>query len=147
MSCPDRITSRCTLATGFWVTSSSGSVLILRRYLIYADDRCIMQSVYTVHKLETPISPPQLGLLSTVNIDKALAEFWEERGYDNTPIGVALARRVEIKPNSNEGVVYGISVVIGFVAGFVGTVVTLWWRSRRRQKANSARSRVSSRRY
>ena len=100
-----------------------------------------------MHKLETPISPPQLGLLSTVNIDKALAEFWEERGYDNTTIGVALAERVEIRPNSNERVVYGISVVVGFVVGFVGTVMILWWRSRRSQKANSARSRVNSRRY
>ena len=100
-----------------------------------------------MHKLETPISPPQLGLLSTVNIDKALAEFWEERGYDNTTIGVALAKRLEIKPSSNEGVIYGISVVVGFVVGFVGTVMILWWRSRRSQKANSVRSRVSSRRY
>jgi len=100
-----------------------------------------------VHKLETPISPPQLGLLSTVNIDKALAEFWEERGYDNTTIGVALAERVEIKSNSKEGMVYGVSVVVGFVVGFIGTVTILWWRSRRSQNTNRGRPRVSSRRY
>ena len=102
-----------------------------------------------MHKLETPISPPQLGLLSTVNIDKALAEFWEERGYDNTTIGVALAERVEIRPNSKEGMVYGISVVVGFVVGLIGTVMILWWRSRRSQKAiaNRGKPRVSSRRY
>lgn len=107
----------------------------------------MIQSVYTVHKLETPTSPPQMGLLSTVDIDKALAEFWEERGYDNTTIGVALAERVEMKPSSKEGMVYGISVLVGFVAGFIGTVMILWWRLRRSQKASSARSRVSSRRY
>lgn len=88
-----------------------------------------------------------MGLLSTVNIDKALAEFWEERGYDNTTIGVALAERIETKPNSREGVVYGVSVVVGFVVGFLGTMAILWWRSRRSQKANGVRSRVISRRY
>ena len=106
------------------------------------------QNVYTVHKLEIPTSPPQLGLLSTVNIDNALAEFWEERGYDNTTIGVALAEKIEMKSSSNDGMVYGISVVVGFVVGFVGTVGILWWRSRRLKRVNySARSRVSSRRY
>jgi len=82
-----------------------------------------------------------------VDIDQALAEFWEERGYDNTTIGVALAEKVEMKSNSNRGMVYGISVVVGFVVGFVGTVGVLWWRSRRSRKANNVRSRVSSRRY
>jgi len=101
-----------------------------------------------VHKLETPVSPPQLGLLSTINIDKALAEFWEERGYDNTTIGVALAEKIEIKPNSKEVMVYGISVVVGFVVGFIGAVTILWWRSRRSQKTtNRGKPRVSSRRY
>lgn len=140
---------RCTLGTGFWATSFSESVLTPRRNIIHADDRCITQSVYTVHKLETPVSPPQLGLLSTVNIDKALAEFWEERGYDNTTIGVvALAERVEIRSNSKEVMVYGISVVVGFVVGLIGAVTILWWRSRRSQKTtNRGRPRVSSRRY
>lgn len=115
--------------------------------MTHADDWTGLQSIYAVHKLETPASAPQLGLLSTVNIDKALAEFWKERGYDNTTIGVGLAERVETKPSSKEGVVYGISVLVGFVVGFVGTVMILWWRSRRSQKANIVRPRVSSRRY
>jgi len=106
-----------------------------------------IQNVYTVHKLETLTSPPQLGLLSTVDIDQALAGFWEERGYDNTPIGVALAEKLEMKSNSKDGMVYGVSVVVGFVVGFVGSVGFLWWRSRRSQKANHARSRASFRRY
>ena len=95
-----------------------------------------------MHKLETPTSPPQLGLLSTVNIDQALSEFWEERGYDNATIGVGLAERVEIKPNSRDGMVYGVSVVVGFVVGFIGTVGILRWRLRRSKKAHNARSRV-----
>ena len=100
------------------------------------------QSVYTTHKLETSSSPPQVGLLSTVKVDEALAEFWEQRGYDNTTIGVALAEKVEMKPSSKGGMVYGISVVLGFVVGFVGTVGFLWWRSRRIQRANNTRWRV-----
>ncbi|KAF9648998.1 acid protease [Thelephora ganbajun] len=44
-----------------------------------------LRNVYTVHKLETPTSPPQLGLLSTVNIEQALSEFWEERGEGRFP--------------------------------------------------------------
>ena len=107
----------------------------------------VTQSVYTAHKLETPTSPPQVGLLSIVDIDQALAEFWEERGYDNTTIGVALAEKVVTKSSSKGGMVYGISVFIGFVVGFVGAVGFLWWRSRKLQKASNARSRVSSRRF
>ena len=105
------------------------------------------QSVYVAHKLETPSSPPQVGLLSTTDIDQALAEFWEERGYDNTTIGVALAEKVEKKPSSKSGMVYGVSVFLGFVVGFVGAVWFVWWRSRRSQKVNNVRSRVSSRRF
>jgi len=52
-----------------------------------------------------------------------------------------------MKRSSKDGVVYGVSVVVGFVVGLVGTVAILWWRSRRSQKANGVRSRVSSRRY
>ena len=87
---------------------------------------------------------PQLGLLSTVNIERALDEFWVERGYDNTTVGVSLIEKVETKPSSKDGMVYGISVVVGFVVGFLGTIAILWCRSR---KAISARSRVGSRRY
>jgi len=115
--------------------------------VIRADDQSTTQSVYTAHKLETSSSPPQLGLLSIVDIDQSLAKFWEQRGYDNTTIGVALAEKVERKYSSKGGMVYGISVVLGFVIGFVGTVGFLWWRSRRSQKANNTRPRVSSRRY
>ena len=82
-----------------------------------------------------------------MDVDKALSEFWEERGYDNTTIGIALAEKVVTKSSSKGGMVYGISVFLGFVVGFVGTVGFLWWRSRRSQKANTARTRVSSRRY
>lgn len=53
-----------------------------------------------------------------------------------------MAERVEIKPNSRDGMVYGVSVVVGFVVGFIGTVGILRWRSRRSKKANNARSRV-----
>jgi len=105
------------------------------------------QSVYAVHKLEAPSSPPQIGLLSTTDIDQALTEFWEERGYDNTTIGVALAEKVEKKSSSKSGMVYGVSVFLGFVVGFVGAVGFVWWRSRRSQKVNKVRSRVSSRRF
>lgn len=79
-----------------------------------------------------------------MNIEQALNEFWAERGYDNTTIGVSLIEKLETKPTSRDGMVYGISVVIGFVVGFVGTVVGLWCRSR---KAISARSGVGSRKY
>jgi len=105
------------------------------------------QSVYAAHKLETPSSPPQVGLLSTTNIDQALTEFWGERGYDNTTIGVALAEKVQKKSSSKSGMVYGVSVFLGLVVGFAGAVGFIWWRSRRSQKANSVRSRVSSRRF
>ena len=105
------------------------------------------QSVYTAHKLETSSSPPQVGLLSTVKVDEALAEFWEQRGYDNTTIGIALAEKLEVKPSSKDGMVHGVSVVLGFVVGLVGTAGFLWWRSRRLRTANHARSRVSSRKY
>ena len=103
------------------------------------------QNVYTAHKLETPSSPPQLGLLSTVNIDRALTEFWEQRGYDNTTIGVALAGKLEMKSSSKGGMVYGVSVALGFVVGFIGTVGFLWWRSRKPGRAKNVRPRVSSR--
>lgn len=82
-----------------------------------------------------------------MDIDQALAEFWEERGYDNTTIGIALAEKVEMKSSSNRRMVYGIAVVVGFVVGFIGTVGVLWWRWRRSPKANGAKSRVSSRRH
>ena len=102
------------------------------------------QSAYTAHKLETSTSPPQLGLLSTVNIERALSEFWVERGYDNTTLGVSLIEKLETKTTSKDGTIYGVSVVVGFIVGFVGTVLVLWCRSR---KANSVRSRAGSRRY
>jgi len=106
-----------------------------------------LRNVYTVHRLEIPSSPPQLGLLSTVNIDRALAEFWEQRGYDNTTIGVALAGKLEMKSSSKSGMVYGVSVVLGFVVGLIGTVGFLWWRSRKSRGAKNVRPRVSSRMY
>ena len=106
-----------------------------------------VQSVYAAHKLETPTSLPQLGLLSTVNIEKALGEFWAERGYDNTTMGVSLIEKLEMKPTSKDGMVYGVSVVVGFIVGFLGSVASLWCKSRRLQRVNSTRSRVGSRRY
>ena len=82
-----------------------------------------------------------------MKIDQALAEFWEQRGYDNATVGVALAGKVGMKSSSKGGVVYGISVVLGFVIGFVGAVGFLWWRSRRFQRAGGVRSKVSPRKY
>jgi nitrate reductase NapE component len=115
--------------------------------LIHADDRsCYTERLHSA-QARNPVHHPKLGLLSTTDIDKALAEFWEERGYDNTTIGVALAEKVEKKSSSKAGLVYGVSVFLGFVVGFVGAVGFVWWRSRSSQKANNARSRVSSRRY
>jgi len=100
-----------------------------------------LRSVYTAHKLETSTSPPQLGLLSTLNIEQALDEFWTERGYDNTTIGVSLIERPETRPTSKDGWIYAISVVVGFVVGFIGTMATLWYRSKRSRKANDIRPR------
>ena len=99
----------------------------------------IPQSVYTAHRLETATSQPQLGLLSTVNIEKAMNDFWVERGYDNNTIGVKLVEKLEVKPASKDGLVYGTSVAVGFAIGFIGTVASLWCRSRRSQKTNSVR--------
>lgn len=82
-----------------------------------------------------------------MNIEQALGEFWVERGYDNATIGVSLIEKVEVKPTSKDGMVYGISVVVGFVVGFLGTVASLWCRSRGSRRANSASGRVGSRRY
>ena len=58
-----------------------------------------------------------------------------------------MAEKVEKKSSSKSGMVYGVSVFLGFVVGFVGAVGFLWWRSRRSQKANNVRSRVGSRRF
>lgn len=82
-----------------------------------------------------------------MKIDQALTEFWEQRGYDNTTIGVALAGKVGVKSSPKGGMVYSISVVLGFVVGFIGSVVFLWWRSRRSRKAGGVRSKVSPRKY
>lgn len=101
----------------------------------------IPQNVYTAHKLETTTSPPRIGLLSTVNIERALEEFWKERGYDNTTIGVSLVEKVETKPTSKDGMVYAVSLVVGFVVGFIVTVASLWCKSRRTRKTVVMKSR------
>lgn len=115
--------------------SSSVSVSnLLKEYLKLTTDLDV-QNVYTAHKFETPTSPPRLGLLSTVNIEQALGEFWAERGYDNTTVGVSLIEKLETKTTSKDGMVYGISVVVGFVVGFLGTMASLWCRSRGSRKS------------
>jgi hypothetical protein len=99
-------------------------------YCAHIVNACVVQNVYVSHQLETPHSPPQIGLIGTTDADKAMASFLTLRGYDSTPTGITLANHVSTSQKPTSGVIYGASVVAGFVAGTIFMLIFLFRRAK-----------------